>query len=276
MGQLCSHVRGSTAPAPAPPLLNLPVELLLSITDHLSPTPESIIALSLACKALSAILRNHVAKLTTAHGSNLKCRSDFLVLLERDLSDRFFYCSICLQLHCFEADGWTKHSRPLDTIQTQLSRQLFCPGTSDFRLSFAHARLMMNRHLYGPPAGLPLSSLTLGNTKANCDGFAWTYTTSRALLARQYLSARIINNELFLRITHVFEGTETGLREAIDRLGGTYRLCTHVRPGATEEYGHGNGMRRMAALTDPEEEGGLADRPFSGRVGMCCSRAPRA
>ncbi|KAB5535220.1 hypothetical protein GE09DRAFT_355165 [Coniochaeta sp. 2T2.1] len=275
MGQPYSHVRGSAAPlstptaqSTAPPLLNLPVELLLAITDHLSLTPESIIALSLACKALSAILQNDVAKLTT-HGSNLKWKGKFLNLLERDLSDSLFYCSICLQLDRFEANGRIKHSRPFATILTQLSRQLFCPGTSDLQLSFAHARLMMNRHLYGPPVGLPLSSLTLGNTKANCDGFAWTYTTSRALLARQYLSAPIIDDELFLRITHVFEGTETGLREAIDRLGGTYRICTHVRPAATDGYGHRNGMRRVAALTDPEEEGGqerwfglwLAGRP---------------
>lgn len=110
MGQLFSRLLGRLpTPPPTPPLLNLPVELLVLIVDHLSSSPESIIALSLTCKSLFGVLRSDVASLR-GH----QCRSSLLALLEKDLGDRFFYCSKCCQLHRFSA-SWN----PTDTELTE-------------------------------------------------------------------------------------------------------------------------------------------------------------
>lgn len=53
MGQILSYIQGLLK---IPPLLNLPTEILLLIASHLSSSPESLVALSLTCKALSSIL----------------------------------------------------------------------------------------------------------------------------------------------------------------------------------------------------------------------------
>lgn len=105
MGQILSYISG---PSPPPPLLRLPTEILLLIASQLSSSPESFVALSLTCKTLSSILDRDTANLGDTS------RRDLLVLLERDLGDRFFYCSGCCQLHPF-SQQWnptsTEHPR---------------------------------------------------------------------------------------------------------------------------------------------------------------------
>lgn len=92
MGQIFSYIKEHLK---APPLLNLPTEILLLIASHLSSSPESLVALSLTCKALSSILDRDAVTLCE------KSRRQFLLLLEKDLGNIYFYCSVCCQLHCF-------------------------------------------------------------------------------------------------------------------------------------------------------------------------------
>lgn len=92
MGQIISYITGFWT---VPPLLNLPTEILLMIASHLSSSPESLVALSLTCKTLSSILDRDALKLCE------KSRRQLLLLLEKDLGSRFFYCSVCCQLHQF-------------------------------------------------------------------------------------------------------------------------------------------------------------------------------
>lgn len=95
MGQLFScFLRPSRAP-PSSPLLELPVEIILSIASWLHDPPESIISLSLTCKSLFFILDKATASIRT------ECRHELLPLLEKDLGHRFFYCAWCRQLHRF-------------------------------------------------------------------------------------------------------------------------------------------------------------------------------
>jgi hypothetical protein len=108
-----------------PPFLNLPVELVIRITFHLSSTPESILALSLTCKSLFHVLQGDVVKYR-----NQQCRQNLLLLLEKDLGERVFYCSVCRQLHTFSA-WWS----PVNVWRTLLGdvrhdRQIVSPGTS--------------------------------------------------------------------------------------------------------------------------------------------------
>lgn len=92
MGQILSYIKGLLK---VPPLLNLPTEILLLIASHLSSSPESLVALSLTCKALSSIFERDAVTLCE------KSRRQLLLLLEKDLGSRFFYCSVCCQLHHF-------------------------------------------------------------------------------------------------------------------------------------------------------------------------------
>jgi hypothetical protein len=86
-----------------PPLLNLPTEILLLIAFQLSLSPESLVALSLTCKTLSSILDRDAVKLCEKSWRHL------LLLLEKALGNRFFYCSFCCQLHRF-SQQWSPTS----------------------------------------------------------------------------------------------------------------------------------------------------------------------
>lgn len=101
MGQILSCILGLST---LPPLLNLPTEILLPIASQLSSSPESLVSLSLTCKTLSSILDRDAVKLCE------KSRRQFLLLLEKDLGNRFFYCSFCCQLHRF-SQQWSPVSR---------------------------------------------------------------------------------------------------------------------------------------------------------------------
>lgn len=93
-------------PPPLPPLLplllNLPPEILLLIASQLSSSPESLVALSLTCKPLFYFIDRDALKLCDQSQKHL------LLLLEKDLGDRFFYCPFCQKLHRF--------SQPWDNV----------------------------------------------------------------------------------------------------------------------------------------------------------------
>lgn len=109
----------------------------------------------------------------------------------------------------------------------------------------------MNAHLYGAPKGFPL-----GNLDPEGSGvMLWTFGTIGALKWQQRLSARIMGDDLFLRITHTIEGTDTSLREAIDGAG-RYRVCMHVKPGTVDHQNYSNGLRKVLTLAAEFEDDG--------------------
>ncbi|GAB1314703.1 F-box domain-containing protein [Madurella fahalii] len=243
MGQLFSRTLGAS---PTPPLLQLPVEVLLSITNQLSSSPESIVALSLTCKPLFIALERDVADIRG------KYRHSVLALLEKDLGDRFFYCSTCCQLHRF-SPWWnpttTEHTAYCNTKYNRFychTRQLFNPNpaNSPYKLYYVHARLVMNRHLYGAPKGLSLESLAKPTrARSWAGGPLWL----------QCPSARIIGDELFLRVTHTLEGTAATLRDAIDE--GRYCICMHVATDPVDFVRRSrDGLYRIPELETPEGE----------------------
>lgn len=100
MGQLLSYLFSLRPVAPSlspPPLLCLPGEIKLLIGSKLSTSPESIIALALTCKPLYRTLEKYVTELKLSNES----RKALLILLEKDLGDRFFFCFVCCELHRF-------------------------------------------------------------------------------------------------------------------------------------------------------------------------------
>jgi hypothetical protein len=128
----------------------LPTEIILMITSHLN--KPSTISLSLTCRALHSICFPADPILERTEEEEL------FLLLEKDIPTLYF-CHYCTKLHHWHKRwnrslAWFEETmpckkRPQDIFQILSIR---C-------IPFWHARLVMNRHLYGPTHGPPLSKL---------------------------------------------------------------------------------------------------------------------
>lgn len=102
----------------------------------------------------------------------------------------------------------------------------------------------MNRHFYGSSKGLPLESLAKP---------AYVRSLSGQLLWLQSPYARIISDELFLRITHTIEGRSATLRASIDN--GWYCICMHVSTDPLDLIlRQVHSMHKIPELSQPEKE----------------------
>ncbi|UKZ77964.1 hypothetical protein TrVFT333_005698 [Trichoderma virens FT-333] len=233
MGQFLSCILGQS---PLPPLLKLPVEIILLIAYQLSSSPESLVALSLTCKTLSFLCNRDAVNLGD------ESRRHLLLLLEKDLGNKFFYCHVCRQLHHFSQQWDNLNPWDYKCYDYQILNTFRPSYSSLYRLSYVQARLIMNRHFYGSPKGLPLESIPHSAVAANEDGRPpW----------QQMISARIVGNELFLCITHSLTGRAATLRNVIDK--GQSGICQHLAWGR---------FRRMPELMKPEGDGSNELSPF--------------
>ncbi|EHK16481.1 uncharacterized protein TRIVIDRAFT_206095 [Trichoderma virens Gv29-8] len=233
MGQFLSCILGQS---PLPPLLKLPVEIILLIAYQLSSSPESLVALSLTCKTLSFLCNRDAVNLGD------ESRRHLLLLLEKDLGNKFFYCHVCRQLHHFSQQWDNLNPWDYKCYDYQILNTFRPSYSSLYRLSYIQARLIMNRHFYGSPKGLPLESIPHSAVAANEDGRPpW----------QQTISARIVGDELFLCITHSLTGRAATLRNVIDK--GQSGICQHLAWGR---------FRRMPELMKPEGDGSNELSPF--------------
>ncbi|KAL7940716.1 hypothetical protein V8C42DRAFT_356080 [Trichoderma barbatum] len=232
MGQLLSHISGLS---PISPLLNLPTEILLLVASQLSASPESIVAVSLTCETLSSIFDRDTLKLCD------ESRQRLLLLLEKDHGDRLFYCSACCQLHHFWEQWNSTDSHHLRIAEISCLRYHYkktfkqTPGCHRYELNYLHGRLVMNRHLYDSPKGLPLESLAYPTFMTSWGG---------GTLWQQNPSAKIIGDELFLCITHTLAGAAATLRDAIDE--GRHGICMHVATDSVDlDYSYRDACREV-------------------------------
>ncbi|KAB5513344.1 hypothetical protein GE09DRAFT_632114 [Coniochaeta sp. 2T2.1] len=218
--------------SPPPTLLDLPVEIILEIADHLSSWLVAA-ALTVTCKALFHILEKKADKL--GGGQQPASRAVLLGLLEKKHGHKFYHCQTCNHLHGFsqawnptttttKGGGPEKNKESAVVLRYCRAQHVFNPnpGRNGYNLSCAHARLVMNRHLRGAPKGLPLEALSRS---------VWTrhYHRDDGLLWRQHFCARIVGDDLLLRVRHVIEGSEENLRH--DVVDGRHKICNHVLTG---------------------------------------------
>ena len=225
----CPPARGETS---TPPLLRVPADVLLLFVDQLRETPESIRALALTCRVLYKLVP--WAPVRERDG-----RNNLEVLFLPGIGSKFYCCSSCHRLYEIES-SWG----PLRNKYTGHGSEYICgpptcnvpghdekhgifglckPGSFrrwdwDYELTYNLARLVMTRHRYGEPFGLPLDVL-------NATSFIYR---SRWV---QSWSAKIIDNELFLSATHTTDSHDVGprgLRSRIDRRYDGYEICPHV------------------------------------------------
>lgn len=84
-------------PTTSPQFLQLPVDVILLITDELKTSaPESTIALSATCKTLYQILIKYYNE-----RDDTQCNA-FLALAEREVAHERYHCATCQQLHRFK------------------------------------------------------------------------------------------------------------------------------------------------------------------------------
>ena len=224
MGQSTSsyfpHIKRNPTASPSL-LLHLPIDILLLISDKLDETPEAIIALGLTCKAF------HTLFIPRAPVLGRRARDFLLLLLEKDpgVGSHSYFCPLCRKLHHFSPEcGPLTHEHTTDNPEHKYLRPCydgssFCLWCGEYSLGYHHARLVMNRHFYGAPCGLPLRNLN-----------ATSVYSSLFPLWKQNWSARIIGDELFLRATHTADSdgmSDRAFRSKIDQ-GLHYYICNHL------------------------------------------------
>lgn len=124
-----------------------------------TPPPVSALSLSLTCKSLSALASCHGGHTTPS----IPDREEFLLLLEKDVGRTHSYCHTCSTLHPFSSSepyALASSTWKLGEDDCRRRALVFFNG-SGITLGYHHVRLAMDRHLFGPPNGLPLSKFNL-------------------------------------------------------------------------------------------------------------------
>uniref|UniRef100_A0A8H7NKS5 F-box domain-containing protein n=1 Tax=Bionectria ochroleuca TaxID=29856 RepID=A0A8H7NKS5_BIOOC len=196
-------------------LIDLPSDVLFSITDHLD-TP-SVHSLSLTCRSLYASRFP-----ATQRPLSPEDQQQLLTTLERDpLGEGFSYCQRCNKLHSYDRT-WGPQSGSEKSQNTRGTlcgmKDAFSPAGNPFDLGYHHARLAMNNHFYGPQFGIPLDAICIkqiisrGGTAIDCS-----------------TAAQILQDELYIRRTYNFMVPENGIDEFFNTHGfRDFRLCEHM------------------------------------------------
>ncbi|KAK0666965.1 hypothetical protein QBC41DRAFT_229415 [Cercophora samala] len=208
--------------------LQLPVELVDAILHHLS--SESVICLALTCRALFVRYFPRPAHLTD------KAKTTLLQYLERD-HPRLYFCHDCTRLHRWrlahiEEGIWVYSGPCFNKLGFGCYGVSSGVATYGMNLTYALARIVMNRHLYGSACGPSAKSLAVTNSLQH-DFYGTRITRS--------WNAKIINDSLYLHGRVVFqmlgrEGDLGKLRELFVFLN-SHLVCPHVQPPPGYAYG---------------------------------------
>ncbi|KAM5352747.1 hypothetical protein ACJ41O_005469 [Fusarium nematophilum] len=222
-----------------PRMLRLPPELIDIIFQFLD--GESQVCFALTCRTLynDYFLKTSKEFRRAHHRYSIR---GLLHLLEKD-SPGSYYCSDCHMLHRWDVparENWTPWEEWKGDLRPHLyfydrNSALEFPVGEDHRLTFNAARVVMNRHFYGPLHGIPLQDLELDTRAELCRETGASLDMS--------VRPRIIDDELFLSITyrllHPQEDAEN-LKRLIN--GASWRVCRHLQIG--EFWHEGNRFLR--------------------------------
>lgn len=240
MGQCFSRTR----PLRAQPyqagsiLMGLPIDILEEIFKALE--PDACMAFALVCRGLSDHFFVRARDRFTSAGREYHLAVQHF--LEKDIGDRELFCVSCRAFIPFRKDwragipryssqdgpGFCNclfHQMPRDPRETCLGMacRSFGPDILGYQIPFHLARVVMNRHRFGAPRGLPLSCLEADITTNTCqDHLIW----------KEKWKARIIEDELFLCATHVLRQADQGISAEVLRdtlhQSKCYAVCEHL------------------------------------------------
>jgi hypothetical protein len=196
-------------------ILDLPTDILYVVSDHLD--AASTWSLALTCRDLYCIgFPKTQRKLKAPEKRAL------FTLLERDpFSKGHYFCHKCTKLHRFDPEcGPIGEYDPNCSARasTCVQRDIFAPTSNTFGFSYHHARLVMNRHLYGPEFGIPIENICISHEAQRGDVTIACST-----------KAKIIHDELFMQRTYKFtvpNGAGSDFRKTSGHRD--FRLCEHL------------------------------------------------
>lgn len=190
----------------------LPPEIILMITSQLSGSSST--SLALTCRALYSLCFPENPLLDMAEKEHL------LLLLEKDVPTHYF-CHFCVTLHRWHI-GRRRRMHPWYEGRMHCKRGVdsYVRLPATFSFPYYHARLIMNRHFYGPKHGPHLHSVEVRAQP-------WYYPDGVA--GHRSQRARIVDDQLLvLSVTSIFHsrGDSIALRRRIDSFGPP--VCTHL------------------------------------------------
>jgi hypothetical protein len=200
----------------------LPPEIILMITTHLN--NSGMLSLALTCRTLHRLCFSDHERLDKAD------KEELLLLLEKDVASLYF-CHYCTKLHPWHT-RWTRSILPWYVecmpCKVNLDNHLFFP--TNCHIPYYYARLVMNRHFYGPAHGPPVHQLEKRTRSDN-------YPDGVAVSVSQH--ARIVDDQLLVLTVISMSnsrGDSKSLRNRIDSLG--QPVCPHLTlergyPGCT-------------------------------------------
>jgi hypothetical protein len=192
--------------------LDLPLEIMLMIGTHLEEC--ALVSLTLTCQSLHGLWGRRSLPFQSREKEKL------LLLLEKDIPF-LYYCHHCIKLHRWygrwsrSIARWYEERLPCNY---NLKNHLYIPFIC--HIPYHHARLVMNRHLYGSKHGLPLQVLNERDKSIRySDGVVKSVSQE----------ARIFNNQLLvlsvISLRHL-RGDWVLLRSHID--SHAYSICEHL------------------------------------------------
>ncbi|KAK2813446.1 hypothetical protein FQN50_000762 [Emmonsiellopsis sp. PD_5] len=229
--------RPPPAPAPAPVVKQNPNELInklpldiiyyLGTSDYLSPADKA--SLALVCKNFWNVLNGHkvlrqLGRATVGVGWTVKeeqvnqPRLDFLQRLEIQFPKRLL-CYPCATFHRCRKPAW--YSEYYFSYVSRCDMQNGTLRNADYRpiLPFTLAQEIMNRHRYGDDYGYsPLTDLEFDPRLAYREGRE----------ARYSFRARIINDELVVKIDYAVLFRNDSLKDKTDALQWIFYQCTSL------------------------------------------------
>ncbi|KAJ3546085.1 hypothetical protein NM208_g2181 [Fusarium decemcellulare] len=203
-----------------------PDEIILTIADHLP--GSSLALLGLTCRPFHQLFSRYMPTRTLVPRRE---QENFWQILERDIGNLYF-CHECVKPHRW--DTWGKRlgyaALRLSVGPCVFRWRYSCHPQPELIIPFPYAHLIINRHLYGPLHGLPVSKVEQN---------ACTTRLENGGRLRKTVQGRIINDELFLKksleIWHV-GGEDLQLREIISRQ--YFNVCKHawIGPNSFDFY----------------------------------------
>jgi len=189
--------------------LNVPPELIYMILEHLP--PESVVSFCLACRAFYKFRPKNF-------GLPWSAKEAFLVFLERDVPS-LYYCYVCGKLHSWNVRGGSIPPTYDGACRKQLLQYDQLPSGC-YNFQYHTARIIMNRHLYGPGHGPSLHEYqNIPMRKRTNKSKITTYSS---------FNTRIIDGELFVHETRIIsqpKGDESRLKAFIKS---TLITCHHL------------------------------------------------
>jgi hypothetical protein len=197
--------------------MQLPSDLLTYLVrEHLPPAPA--VALSLTCKDAFKLLLP-LLKTTGRlpfNDSESRSKAELFELLEKDASDKYYFCPICPSLHRFSpSDGPKPFDYAADPDTPDCHRCLWTLGKSAFTMGLHHVRLALNRHLFGSTSGISLDQFTLRYFTAGYPAF------------HEKWSAKILDGDLFLASTRTVSWDMPYMNFLDSLWVNRYKLCEH-------------------------------------------------